>query len=104
VLPQESAGGRAVWNQYTIRLTKDSSSNHYRDEVRSKLQQMAITSMVYYPLPLHLQPVYKNLGYQPGDLPVSEQICHEVLSLPMFPELSFEEQQQVVYGLKDCLI
>ncbi len=104
VLPQESAGGRAVWNQYTIRLTKDSSSNHYRDEVRSKLQQMGITSMVYYPLPLHLQPVYKNLGYQPGDLPVSEQICHEVLSLPMFPELSFEEQQQVVYGLKDCLI
>jgi dTDP-4-amino-4,6-dideoxygalactose transaminase len=48
--------------------------------------------------------VYKNLGYQPGDLPVSEQICHEVLSLPIFPELSFEEQQQVVYGLKDCLI
>jgi len=53
---------------------------------------------------LHLQPVYKELGYQPGQLSVTEQTCHEVLSLPMFPELSFEQQQQVVYGLKDCLV
>jgi dTDP-4-amino-4,6-dideoxygalactose transaminase len=59
--------------------------------------------MVYYPLPLHLQPVYKNLGYKPGDFPVVEQVCHEVLALPMFPELSLEEQEQVVYSLKDCL-
>jgi dTDP-4-amino-4,6-dideoxygalactose transaminase len=60
--------------------------------------------MVYYPIPLHLQPVYKNLGYQPGQLPVVEQICNEVLALPIFPELTFEEQQQVVYSLKDCLV
>jgi dTDP-4-amino-4,6-dideoxygalactose transaminase len=104
VLPQETPGGRAVWNQYTIRLTQDSSNSRYRDEVRSQLQQLGISSMVYYPLPLHLQPVYKELGYQPGQLSVTEQTCHEVLSLPMFPELSFEQQQQVVYGLKDCLV
>ena len=104
VLPQETPGGRAVWNQYTIRLTQDSSNSRYRDEVRSQLQQLGISSMVYYPLPLHLQPVYKELGYQPSQLSVTEQTCHEVLSLPMFPELSFEEQQQVVYGLKDCLV
>jgi len=104
VLPQETPGGRAVWNQYTIRLTQDSSNSRYRDEVRSQLQQLGISSMVYYPLPLHLQPVYKELGYQPGQLSVAEQTCHEVLSLPMFPELSFEQQQQVVYGLKDCLV
>jgi dTDP-4-amino-4,6-dideoxygalactose transaminase len=103
VIPQELPGGRAVWNQYTIRLTKDSSSSNYRDEVRNQLQQLGVSSMVYYPLPLHLQPVYKDLGYQPGQFPVVEQACYEVLSLPMFPELSFEEQQQVVYGLKDCL-
>jgi dTDP-4-amino-4,6-dideoxygalactose transaminase len=103
VIPQELPGGRAVWNQYTIRLTKDSRSSSYRDEVRKQLQQLGVSSMVYYPLPLHLQPVYKDLGYQPGQFPVVEQACHEVLSLPMFPELSFEEQQQVVYGLKDCL-
>ncbi len=103
VIPQELPGGRAVWNQYTVRLTKDSSSSSYRDEVRNQLQQLGVSSMVYYPLPLHLQPVYNDLGYQPGQFPVVEQACYEVLSLPMFPELSFEEQQQVVYGLKDCL-
>jgi dTDP-4-amino-4,6-dideoxygalactose transaminase len=103
VLPQEAAGGYSVWNQYTIGLTKDSSSSSYRDEVRKQLQQIGIGSTVYYPLPLHLQPVYKDLGYQLGQLPVAEQACNEVLSLPMFPELSFEEQQKVVYGLKDCL-
>ncbi|CAA9295087.1 Aminotransferase, DegT/DnrJ/EryC1/StrS family [uncultured Coleofasciculus sp.] len=102
VIPQEASGGRAVWNQYTIRLTKDGNDG-YRDKVRDQLQQLGISSTVYYPLPLHLQPVYQDLGYQVGQLPIAEQACHEVLSLPMFPELSFEEQQQVVYGLKDCI-
>ncbi len=74
----------------------------YRDEVRAQMQQSGVSSMIYYPIPLHLQPVYKNLGYQVGDFPVAEQVCHEVLSLPMFPELSPEEQEQVVYTLKDC--
>lgn len=103
VIPQETAGSHAVWNQYTIRLIKDQSNNSDRDQVRSDLQQLGIGSMVYYPIPLHLQPVYKDLGYQTGHLPVCEQICREVLSLPMFPELTFSQQQQVVYGLKDCL-
>lgn len=100
VTPQALPGGRCVWNQYTIRIK---SQAYTRDEVRSSLQQQGVSSMVYYPLPLHLQPVYKNLSYQVGDLPVTEQACHEVLSLPMFPEISFEEQQQVVYSLKNCL-
>ncbi len=103
VLPQEQPGSHAVWNQYTIRLTQDTNSSRYRDEVRTQLQKLGVSSMVYYPLPLHLQPVYKNLGYQPGQLPTVERICNEVLSLPIFPELSLEEQQQVVYNLKDCL-
>ena len=102
VIPQEPPESRSVWNQYTIRLTKDSHTNDYRDEVRNKLQQVGVNTAVYYPLPLHLQPVYKDLGYK-GQLPIAEQACHEVLSLPMFPELSFEEQQQVVYSLKDCI-
>lgn len=103
VKPQEIAGGRSVWNQYTIRLTQDSNSA-FRDNVRTQLSARGISSMVYYPLPLHLQPVYKDLGYQAGDFPVTEKVCHEVLSLPIFPELSPEEQEQVVYGLKDCLL
>ncbi|NER32027.1 MAG: DegT/DnrJ/EryC1/StrS family aminotransferase [Symploca sp. SIO1C4] len=103
VIPQETVGSRAVWNQYTIRLTKDQGNSSARDQVRAALQQLGIGSMIYYPLPLHWQPVYKDLGYQTGDLSMCEQVCREVLSLPMFPELTLSEQQQVVYGLKDCL-
>jgi dTDP-4-amino-4,6-dideoxygalactose transaminase len=103
-LPQEPAAGVGVWNQYTIQvITNSPSPASYRERVRSRLQQMGISSMIYYPLPLHLQPVYQHLGYQYGQLPVVEQVANEVLSLPMFPDLSMEEQEQVVYGLKDCL-
>lgn len=95
-LPQAIKGGQHVWNQYTIMISK-------RDQVREKLQEMGVISMVYYPLPLHLQPVYQDLGYLEGQLPHSEQASREVLSLPMFPDITPEEQQQVVYCLKDCL-
>ncbi|OKH28057.1 DegT/DnrJ/EryC1/StrS family aminotransferase [Chroogloeocystis siderophila] len=100
-IPQELTRGVGVWNQYTIRLAKNDSN--YRDRVRQMLQERGVSSMVYYPLALHLQPVYENLGYQPGSLPVSEQASREVLSLPMFPEMTIEQQDKVVYTLKDCL-
>lgn len=107
-LPQEPMGGQSVWNQYTIRILSDrsspSSDSGRRDHIRNQLQAKGVSSMVYYPLPLHLQPVYAHLGYQPGQLPVSEQAAREVLSLPMFPELTVEQQEQVVYSLKDCLL
>jgi len=96
--PRELPGGRCVWHQYTIQI-----SDRPRDEVAEGLQKLGITAMVYYPVSLHLQPVYQSLGYKPGQLPVVEQICDRVLSLPMFPELSEAEQERVVYGLKDCL-
>ncbi|NES81241.1 MAG: DegT/DnrJ/EryC1/StrS family aminotransferase [Moorea sp. SIO2B7] len=103
-LPQELAGGQSVWNQYTIWVRdKSAETEPYRDKVRRKLQEMGIISMVYYPIPLHLQPVYQNLGYQVGQFSISEQASREVLSLPMFPDITFEEQQQVAYSLKDCL-
>ena len=95
-LPAALAGGKHVWNQYTI-LTEN------RDQIRAALQEKDVLSMVYYPIPLHLQPVYQYLGYKKGDLPVAELASEKVLSLPMFPDLSFEEQQQVAYALKDCL-
>jgi len=107
VTPQEIHGGRTVWNQYTIRIISQQADADSlaakRDAVRNSLQQVGVSSMIYYPLPLHLQPVYQDLGYQVGQFPASEQVCHEVLSLPMFPELTLEEQEQVVYALKDCL-
>jgi dTDP-4-amino-4,6-dideoxygalactose transaminase len=98
IAPQELAGGMGVWNQYTIRVL-----GNKRDLIRSKLQERGVNTMVYYPHALHLQPVYESLGYKQGQLPVAEQACQEVLSLPMFPELSEEQQDQVIYSLKDCL-
>jgi dTDP-4-amino-4,6-dideoxygalactose transaminase len=103
-LPQVLSEAKSVWNQYTIAIEdKNISEELTRDKIRQQLQEMGITSMVYYPIPLHLQPVYQNLGYQKGQLPAVEKAAREVLSLPMFPDLTFEEQQQVVYSLKDCL-
>ncbi|MFM6899774.1 MAG: DegT/DnrJ/EryC1/StrS family aminotransferase, partial [Microcystis panniformis] len=85
-LPTALAGGKHVWNQYTI-LTEN------RDQIRAALQEKDVLSMVYYPIPLHLQPVYQYLGYKKGDLPMAELASEKVLSLPMFPDLSCEEQQ-----------
>jgi dTDP-4-amino-4,6-dideoxygalactose transaminase len=104
--PQGIVGGQSVWNQYTIRVTNSQAPDNTaiaRDRVRNYLQDRGIISMVYYPIPLHLQPVYQDLGYQPGSLPIAEQASHEVLSLPMFPELSLEQQKHIVYSLKECL-
>ena len=98
IAPQELAGGFGVWNQYTIRIL-----NNERESVRKKLQDMGVNTMIYYPMPLHLQPVYKYLGYKKGQLPVSEQISNEVTSLPMFPELSSEQQNQVIYAIKEVM-
>ncbi|HIK06002.1 MAG TPA: DegT/DnrJ/EryC1/StrS family aminotransferase [Trichormus sp. M33_DOE_039] len=106
IAPQALAGGVSVWNQYTIRVLSEGRNGAtvaHRDSVRNQLQEKGIGSMVYYPYPLHLQPAYQHLGYQLGQLPVTEQICHEVLSLPMFPELTPQQQDQVIYALKDIL-
>ncbi len=100
-LPTSPPAGQAVWNQYTIRLV--GAQGQERDRLREALQARGVSSAVYYPLPLHLQPVYQSLNYPVGSLPVAERACQEVLSLPMFPELQPEEQEQVAYALKDCL-
>jgi dTDP-4-amino-4,6-dideoxygalactose transaminase len=101
-LPQSPSGGKGVWNQYTLRV-QDPAQVGKRDRLRAQLQDKGVNSMIYYPLPLHLQPIYQSLGYRLGQLPEADRASHEVLSLPMFPELSPEQQDQVVYSLKDCL-
>ncbi len=104
-LPSALSGGKSVWNQYTICIEdKQLETELKRDRLRSTLQEKGIISMVYYPLPLHLQPVYQDLGYQKGQLSVTEQAAREVLSLPMFPGITKAEQEQVFYSLKDCLL
>lgn len=101
--PQELSGGQGVWNQYTIRVKSQEKNSQRRDRLQQQLNESGIAATVYYPLALHLQPIYQGLGYALGDLAIAEQASREVLSLPMFPELSEEQQQEVVYGLKSFL-
>ena len=96
VTPHHCSG--SVWNQYTVCIDAGK-----RDHVQAQLREQNIITMIYYPLPLHLQAVYSNLGYKKGDFPVTEDICDRVLSLPMFPELSEEQQDRVVSTLKNIL-
>lgn len=84
-------------NYYTIRL-RDSRLN--RNELRKRLESKGIQTMVYYPLSLHLQEVYKYLGHKAGDFPQSERAQEQVLSLPMYPELSEEQIEEVAREIK----
>jgi dTDP-4-amino-4,6-dideoxygalactose transaminase len=103
VLPQASIGGRSTWNQYTIRVKSGGTID--RDGLRQKLQTLGISTNVYYPLPLHLQPIYQTgVADRRGQFPESERAAQEVLSLPMFPEMDLEQQDYVVHCLKDCLV
>lgn len=83
--------GRHVYNQYTIRVTRGS-----RDALVAHLKERRIGSEIYYPYPLHLLPAFSSLGYREGSLPVCEQACQEVLSLPIFPEMTTDQQGYVV--------
>jgi dTDP-4-amino-4,6-dideoxygalactose transaminase len=83
-----------VFHQYVIRAQR-------RDDLRKFLADRKIGSEIYYPLPLHLQPVFSYLGLKAGDMPVSEQAAQEVLALPMFPELTEAEIQRVVESIAD---
>lgn len=88
-LPYEAEYARHIFNYYTIRL------RHRRNELQVFLTDQGISNTIYYPLSLHLQEVYRPLGYQPGDFPESEHAQEEVLSLPIYAELT-EEQIGVI--------
>ncbi|MEL6494027.1 MAG: DegT/DnrJ/EryC1/StrS family aminotransferase [Cyanobacteria bacterium J06623_7] len=103
-LPHSIAGGESVWNQYTVCVGGGTAEVDRRGQLQAKLRSRGVISMVYYPLPLHLQPVYQDLGYQPGQLPAVEQAAREVLSLPMFPGINQAEQERVVDALKDSFL
>jgi dTDP-4-amino-4,6-dideoxygalactose transaminase len=93
-LPQVADACETVWNQFTIRVPGGG-----RDQLQQFLAERKIGSAVYYPIPLHLQKCFAPLGYMPGSLPVCEQAAEEVLSLPVFPEMTRDEQDRVIEAI-----
>jgi dTDP-4-amino-4,6-dideoxygalactose transaminase len=93
-LPQTLAPAFHIFHQYVVRAYR-------RDELREFLAARKIGTEVYYPIPLHLQPCFVYLGYREGDFPEAERAAKEVLALPMFPELTEEEQRWVVKSIAD---
>ncbi len=88
-LPPTKAGNFHVYNQYTVRVSK-------RDELRAHLKEKGVGTEIYYPLPMHLQNCYQDLGYRKGAFPVSERAAEEVMSLPIYAELSDAQLTYVV--------
>lgn len=94
VTPAVRSGCRHIYNQYTLRVPN-------RDELRGHLSANNIGTEIYYPVPLHLQECFKELGYKEGDCPHSEAAARSVLSIPIYPELTLEQQKFVVGTIGD---
>jgi len=87
--PYIDPANTSIYNQYTVRVTR-------RDELHAHLKKKGIGSAIYYPLPLHLQTCFSYLGYREGQFPESERAAKEVLSLPVYPELTVEQRDEVI--------
>jgi dTDP-4-amino-4,6-dideoxygalactose transaminase len=74
-----------------------------RDWLKQQLQEAGVITIIYYPIPIHRQPAFAELGYGSGSLPTTERLCAEVLSLPIFPELSADQQDTVIRTLQELL-
>jgi dTDP-4-amino-4,6-dideoxygalactose transaminase len=92
ITPVETPWAEHVYHQYTIRLAS-------RDRIQSTLAAQGIGATVYYPTPMHLQPVFAKLGYREGDLPQAEKAAKEVLSLPIYAELTNDQIHRVVAAI-----
>jgi len=88
ILPHEPSWATAVYHLYVIRIEE-------RDQLRKHLASFNIGTGIHYPVPLHLQKAYRTLGYREGDFPASEKVAAQILSLPMYPQIKAEQQQQV---------
>jgi dTDP-4-amino-4,6-dideoxygalactose transaminase len=95
-MPQVAEGCTTVWNQFTARVP-----GGCRDGLQKHLSDHKVGSAVYYPIPLHLQQCFAPLGWRRGSLPVCEQAAEEVLSLPIFPEMTRDEQDRVIGAIAE---
>ncbi|MCX7612911.1 MAG: DegT/DnrJ/EryC1/StrS family aminotransferase, partial [Caldimicrobium sp.] len=84
---------KPAYSIYSLRVER-------REELKAYLEREGISCRVYYPIPLHLQPIYKDVGFKQGDLPETEALCEEILSIPFFPYLTLEEALKVVQKIR----
>ncbi|EKD94633.1 MAG: cell wall biogenesis regulatory protein [uncultured bacterium] len=94
IIPQVLPDITSAYYAYTLRHPQ-------RDMIIRKLNSRGIITGIYYPMPLHLQPAYKYLGYKKRDFPVTEKICREIFSIPLYPELSKSQIDQIISVLLD---
>jgi UDP-2-acetamido-2-deoxy-ribo-hexuluronate aminotransferase len=94
-VPERSASSSHVFHQYTLRI-----GGGHRDGLKKHLEEQGIPAMIYYPVPLHLQKAYEGYGIRRGDLPVTEQLMDEVLSLPMSTELDRDQLEHITTAVK----
>ena len=97
IVPFEPSWARGIYHLYVVRVPD-------RKEVQNSLKTAGIGTGIHYPVPLQLQQAYEYLGYRAGDLPVTERVSAEIISLPMYPQLTQAQQAKVVNAMKDCLM
>jgi dTDP-4-amino-4,6-dideoxygalactose transaminase len=97
VVPFEPDWSRAIYHLYVVRVPN-------RQEMQNSLKGAGIATGIHYPVPLHLQEAYRQLGYRNGDLPVTERVSAQIVSLPMFPHLTRNQQEKVINALRECLM
>lgn len=94
VIPREATWTKGVYHLYVVRVAD-------RDGLLASLAEAGIGAGIHYPIPLHLQKAYQHLGHKNGDFPVSERVALQIASLPMFPQLTFEQQDEVANKVKE---
>jgi dTDP-4-amino-4,6-dideoxygalactose transaminase len=90
------AGNVPVWHLYVVRVAD-------RDRVLGELHAAGIGAGIHYPTPVHLTGAFSSLGHAPGDFPVTERIAGELLSLPLFPEITASQQERVVAAVREAV-
>jgi dTDP-4-amino-4,6-dideoxygalactose transaminase len=113
LLPRVPPGREHVYYLYTLRVEgraggnsrpNDKGNETRSDLVQQRLKERGVASVVYYPVPLHLQPLYALLGGKPGDLRVSERAAREVLSIPLYPEMTRGQIERVAREVRAAVL
>jgi len=100
ILPAEMPYGRHAYHLYVVRLPHERAGAGDRDGLRRFLTEQGIGTLVHYPIPIHLQEAYRDLGYPEGSLPESEKAAWEIVSLPLSPQLAETQVETVAHAIR----